>query len=118
MSYLIGKNPSTDQETLGALKSRVLEGHLLNKSCFKTANLFIFVHCHGLSRTGTYQAVIALLVGESRDTQAGLTKVLHVVVHSLVDASQELECFIDASGRDESVSRSNGRDDVFDHAHC
>lgn len=117
MFDLTCKNTCTDQETLSALKSGVHEGHLLNKALFKPANLLVLVDSHCLAGATADQAVLLLFVRQSGNAESRLSEVLHVVVHSLVDASQELKALIDASGRNQSIGRSNGRNDVFYDAH-
>ena len=111
------KDSRADKEALGTLNGRVLQVHSLNEALLQPANLFILVHCHGLYNVAADEAVCFLLVGESGDAEARLAEILHVVIHSLVDACQQLERFIDAGCRDKSVRGRDGRDDVLHDTH-
>ena len=117
MSRSTCEDSSANKETFGALNGRVLQIHCLDEALLQPTNLFILIHSHRLYDIAANEAVCFLLVGEGRDAEARLAEILHVVVHSLVDACQQLERFIDTSCRNEGVRRGDGRDDVLYDAH-
>ena len=117
MRELSSENPSTDQEAFGALKCGVLESHLVCETLLQASNVVVLVHSDCMSCAGANQTADVLLVWQSRDTHTRLSEILHVVVHPFVSTSQELECFKDAGGRNESIGRGDSRDDVLDNTH-